>query len=55
MRTIVPLEKMSKKEQRKHHLQQRGSWYGVNPVSRTVPNGKVYKRSAAKRDALKAD
>lgn len=39
---FVPLEKRSKKEQKAYHAQQRGSWNGVNPVTRVVPNKKVY-------------
>ena len=48
----VPLEKRSKKEQKAYHAQQRGSWNGVNPVTRVVPNKKVYdrKRAKARRD-----
>ena len=38
---FVPLEKRSKKEQKAYHAQQRGSWNGVNPVTRVVPNKKV--------------
>ncbi len=50
MKRIVPLEKMSKKEQRRHHLQQRGSWNGIIPVSHVVPSGKVYKRTTEKAE-----
>lgn len=28
---------------------QRGSWYGISPVTRTVPNGKAYDRNRVKR------
>ena len=45
---FVPLEKRSKKEQKAYHAQQRGSWTGVNPVTRGVPNKKVYARKRAK-------
>ena len=45
---FVPLEKRSKKEQKAYHAQQRGSWNGVNPVTRVVPNKKVYDRKRAK-------
>ena len=41
---FVPLEKRSKKEQKAYHAQQRGSWNGVNPVTRVVPNKKGYDR-----------
>lgn len=45
---FVPLEKRSKKEQKAYHAQQRGSWNGVNPVTRVVPNKKGYDRKRAK-------
>lgn len=51
MQTFVPLKKLSKKAQRAYHAQQRGSWYGVSPVTRTVPSGKTYDRSREKRAA----
>ncbi len=51
MTKLIPLEKMSKKEQRRHHLRQRGSWNGVVPVTRIVPSGKAYRRSAEKARA----
>ena len=38
-----------KKAQREHHAKQRGSWYGISPVTRTVPNGKAYDRNRVKR------
>lgn len=50
MKQPVPLAKMSKKAQREFHAKQRGSWNGVNPVTRIVPSGKAYKRSAAKTE-----
>ena len=40
----VPLEKRSKREQREHYAARRGSWGGVNPVTRKPPNPKAYKR-----------
>ncbi len=45
---MIPLEKQSKRAQRAYHRQQRGSWNGLDPVTRTVPSGKVYDRAAAK-------
>ena len=40
----VPLEKRSKREQREYHAEQRGSWGGINPVTRKPPNPKAYIR-----------
>ena len=54
MAQMVPLNKRSKKEQKKYHAKQRGSWYGLSPVTRTVPSGKVYDRNRAKRAARSA-
>lgn len=50
---MVPLMKMSKKQQKAYHAQRRGSWNGVNPVSRVVPNGKAYSRTEEKRTSRK--
>ena len=46
---MVPLNKRSKKAQREYHAKQRGFWYGVNPITRTVPSGKIYDRNRVKR------
>lgn len=49
MQNFVLLEKRSKKEQRAYHALRRGSWNGVNPVSRTIPSGKAYNRRREKQ------
>ena len=49
MQQLVPLKKQSKKAQKEYHAKQRGSWYGISPVTRTVPNGKAYDRNRVKR------
>jgi len=54
MKQMVPLAKQSKRAQREHHKKQRGSWYGLSPVTRTVPNKKAYDRNVAKTQ-LKQD
>lgn len=51
MRKVVELKKQSKKAQKAYYAQHRGSWNGVNPVSRVVPNGKAYSRANAKAEA----
>lgn len=48
MRKVVDLCKQSKKAQKAFYAAQRGSWNGVNPVSRVVPNGKAYSRGKSK-------
>jgi len=44
MDKFIPLEKLSKKEQRRRNLIQRGTWHGFDPVTRVVPSGKRYRR-----------
>ena len=44
MRKLTPLDKMSKKSRKAFHTQQRGSWNGLSPVTRIVPNKKAYIR-----------
>ena len=39
-----------KAEQESAHAKQRGSWHGISPVTRTVPNGKAYDRNRVKRE-----
>lgn len=51
MRKVIPLEKMSKKKQKEYHAKQRGSWYGLSPVTRVVPSGKTYDRNKMKQTA----
>lgn len=47
MKKYVSIEKRSKKEQRLLAAQRRGSWYGINPVTRKPPNSKTYVRKKA--------
>lgn len=49
---FIEKEKLSKKAQKALNARDRGSWYGLNPVTRIVPNkGKnAYNRSKAKRE-----
>ena len=49
MDRYVPLNKKSKKEQKKYHAMQRSTW-GINPVTRTVPNGRGYDRNRIKSE-----
>ena len=53
MDRYVPLSKKSKKEQKKFHAMQRSTWNGLNPVTRTVPNGKAYNRKKLKQRDLR--
>jgi len=49
MKQIVSLKKQSKRKQKEYHAKKRGSWNGVNAVTRVIPNGKAYDRSRIKR------
>lgn len=49
MEQMIPLKKRSKKAQKEYNDKQRGSWNGLSPVTRTVPNGKAYDRNKVKQ------
>ena len=49
MTQLIPLDKRSKKTQREYHAKQRGSWYGLNPITRTVQSRKTYDRARVKQ------
>lgn len=44
MGKYIPYEKLSKKEKRKLDLAARGTWKGLDPVTRRTKNAKVYNR-----------
>lgn len=44
------IKKMTKKELRAFYNAQRGSWMGVNPVTRRPANPKAYNRRKAKAE-----
>ena len=41
---VTPLEKQSKKEQRKFHARKRRDWNGLKPTTRVVKSKQVYDR-----------
>ena len=49
MEKFIPYEKLSKKKQRERDRERRGSWGGVNPVTRRPENPKAYNRRKARR------
>ena len=55
MNKYIPLAKKSKKEQKKFHDMQRSTWNGLNPMTRTVPNGKAYNRKKLKQQDRQND
>ena len=54
MTNTVPLKKQSKRAQKEYHSRKRGSWYGISPVTRSVPSGIVYDRNRMKREDFRA-
>lgn len=49
MEKYIPFEKLSKRKQRELNQRKRGSWHGLNPVTRKPPNPKAYTRKKALR------
>ena len=47
MENFIPFEKLSKKKQRELNLAKRGSWGGLNPVTRKPAPPKAYNRKKA--------
>ena len=54
MTNTVPLKKQRKRAQKEFYSKRRGSWYGISPVTRSVPSGKVYDRNRMKREDFRA-
>ena len=50
MNPYVPIQKRSKKARRLLNLEHRGTWNGVNPVTRVEKNRKAYHRPRMKRE-----
>jgi hypothetical protein len=44
---FIPYEKLPKKKQHELDRQKRGSWNGVNPITRKPEDSKVYNRKKA--------
>ena len=53
MKKYVSLDKRSKKAQKEFYSGQRRTWGELNPVTRSVPNGKAYNRKKEKRETGK--
>ena len=49
MEKFIPINKKTKKEQKEYHARQRRTW-SMDPVTRTVPNGKGYNRNKQKQE-----
>lgn len=48
MDKFVPYEKLSKKKKRQLDAEKRGSWYGLNPITRKPKNPNAYDRKKAR-------
>lgn len=49
MEKFISYEKLSKKKQRELAAKRRGSWGGINPVTRKPANPKAYNRKKARK------
>lgn len=49
MEKFIPYEKLSKKAKRLRNSLRRGSWQGVNPVTRKSENPKAYNRARVRQ------
>ena len=49
---FIPLEKQSKKQQKKHHARHRCDWNGLKPTTRIVKSKKVYDRKKLRKPEL---
>ena len=47
MEKYISFEKLQKKKQKEQLAKRRGSWGGLNPVTRKPPNPKAYNRKKA--------
>ena len=47
MEKFIPYEKLSKKKKKELDSAKRGSWNGVNPVTKRVESKKIYSRKKA--------
>ncbi len=54
MKKYVSLDKRSKKAQKEYYSSLRRTWGGLNPATRTVPNGKAYNRNKDKQERHRA-
>lgn len=51
----VPIEKRSKKAQREYYKMLRGSWNGLNPITRKPDDPKAYNRAKEKASSYERD
>lgn len=49
MEKFISFQKLSKKKQRELNAKKRGSWHGLNPVTRRPENSNAYNRQKARK------
>lgn len=49
MKPYVTIDKRSKKARKEYYSKLRGTWGELNPVTRSVPSGKIYNRKKDKQ------
>ena len=50
MEKFIPINKKSKKAQKEYYAKKRNTWGELNPVTRTMGNGKGYNRKKLKQE-----
>lgn len=50
MEKFIPINKKSKKAQKEYYTKKRNTWGELNPMTRTMPNGKGYNRKKMKQE-----
>ena len=50
MEKFIPINKKSKKAQKEYYAKKRNTWSKLNPMMRTMPNGKGYNRKKLKQE-----
>ena len=52
---LIPLNKQSKKEQKKYYARSRRDWNGLKPTTRVVKNKKIYDRKKMQKPNIEQD
>ena len=50
MDKFIPINKKSKKARKEYYAKKRNTWGELNPMTRTMPNGKGYNRKKMKQE-----
>ena len=52
---LIPINKQSKKEQKKHHARSRRDWNGLKQTTRVVKSKKIYDRKKMQKQNIEQD